>query len=130
VKEGRVTMAKRIRNVKELSSLREDAKAEIDLRTGAKATQITVHMGTCGIAAGARDILTEFAGELTRGSIGNVTLRQSGCFGMCAQEPMITVTDKSGKEFRYGNLDKAKVHRIVREHILGASPVAEYLITT
>jgi len=121
-------MEKKIKSPKDLLSVREKAKAEIDLRTGSKEMRITVHMGTCGIAAGARDILSELAAHLTQAAIENVTLTQSGCFGMCAQEPMLTLADKSGKEFHYGKLDKNKVARIVRDHVMGGSPVVDYLI--
>lgn len=123
-------MAKKIKSPQELKLLKEWVKSETDLRTGPKEILITVHMGTCGIAAGARDILSQLATELSQGSIDNVTLRQSGCLGLCSFEPMITVKDKSGKEFRYGNLDKSKVRRIVREHILDGNPVVDYLIKT
>jgi len=122
-------MAKRIKSPQELALLRDWVKSETDLRTGPKEVQVTVHMGTCGIAAGARDILEHLANELTTGSIENVTLKQSGCFGICAQEPMISLADKAGKEYRYGKLDKAKVRRIVREHIVNGTPVIDYLIT-
>ncbi len=123
-------MAKRIKSPQELALLRDWVKSETDLRRGLKELQVTVHMGTCGIAAGARDILSLLAAELTQNDMETVTLTQSGCFGMCAQEPMITVKDKAGKEFRYGRLDKNKIRRIVREHLGNGTPVIELLITT
>lgn len=123
-------MEKKIKSPEDLRSLRDKARAEVDLRTGLKEMQITVHMGTCGIAAGARDILSRLADELTDASLENVSLRQSGCLGLCDQEPMLTVTDKSGENFVYGKLDKNKVHGIVREHVLGGSPVKNYLVGT
>ena len=123
-------MAKRITSAADLKSLQERAKDEIDLRTGLKDTQITVHMGTCGIAAGARDVLVCLADELGQSAADTVTLRQSGCIGLCDQEPMLTVTDRSGKNYRYGKLDEAKVHKIVHEHVLGGNPVTACLIET
>ena len=80
-------------------------------------------MGTCGIAAGARDVLAVHADELARPAVTNVTLRQSGCAGLCEQEPMITVTRQERHDYRYGQLDKAKVDEIVREHLVGGTPV-------
>jgi (2Fe-2S) ferredoxin len=124
-----MTMAKKIGSPNDLAALRDRTKAEIDLRMGLKEMQITIHMGTCGIAAGARDVLTQLAAELSEASVGNVTLRQSGCAGLCDQEPMVTLTDKAGKQFRYGKLDKRKVRNIVQEHVLGGRPVAEYIMT-
>ena len=91
-------------------------------------TRVLVSMGTCGIAAGARDVLTHLAAELSEASVENVTLGQSGCAGLCDQEPMLTLTDKTGKEFRYGKLTQGRIHEIVRDHILGGKPAAAYLI--
>jgi len=123
-------MTKKITNIEDLKSLRERAKEEIDLRTGPKDMQITIHMGTCGIAAGARDVLTQLADELGRASVDTVTLRQSGCMGLCDQEPMLTLTDRSNKSFVYGKLNQEKVRKIVQEHVLGGDPVIPYMVKT
>jgi NADP-reducing hydrogenase subunit HndB len=123
-------MTKKITNIEDLKSLRERAKEEVDLRTGPKDMQITIHMGTCGIAAGARDVLTQLADELGRASVDTVTLRQSGCMGLCDQEPMLTLTDRSNKSFVYGKLNQEKVRKIVQEHVLGGNPVIPYMVKT
>ena len=117
---------KKITSVDDLKVLRDKARAEVDVRAEAKEIQVTVHMGTCGIAAGARDVLSQLVAS--QAFVSNVTLRQSGCAGLCDQEPMITLVDKSGKVFRYGKLDKNRVREIVREHVLGGNPVLRYLI--
>jgi len=121
-------MAKRIKSPEELRNLRDLTRAETDIRSGPKEVQITVHMGTCGIAAGARDVLAQLAEDVHRASIENVTLKQSGCLGLCDQEPMFTLIDKTGAKFLYGKLDKKKVHEIVREHVLGGKPVVDYTL--
>ena len=121
-------MTQKITSPEELKKLRDRTRAEIDLREGPKEIQITVHMGTCGIAAGARDILKALSAELNQAAINNVTLRRSGCIGLCDQEPMMTLTDKTRKTFRYVKLDKKKIQKIVREHVAGGNPVIDYLI--
>jgi NADP-reducing hydrogenase subunit HndB len=121
-------MAEKIKSVAELQALRDQAREDLDLRSGAKSMQRNVHMGTCGIAAGARDVLADLATELGRLGVKFVTLRQSGCAGLCSHEPMLTLTDKSGAEFRYGKLDRQRVLEIVREHVVGGHPVGPYLI--
>jgi NADP-reducing hydrogenase subunit HndB len=123
-------MEKKIKNVADLNALREKAKSDIDLRTGEKDMRIVVHMGTCGIAAGARDILSELMDELRHSHIESVTVRLSGCVGLCDQEPMLTLTDKSGSEFRYGSLSKTRVREIVHKHVLESQPILEYMVTT
>ena len=121
-------MDKRITDPGALNALREKAQAEVDLRAGPKELQVTVHMGTCGIAAGARDVLKLLVTELGKANIDKVTLRQAGCAGLCDQEPMLTLRDKSGKEFRYGRLDQGKVRQIIQGHIQGGNPVVGLLM--
>jgi NADP-reducing hydrogenase subunit HndB len=118
----------RIGSPEDLDRLRSKSLAEIDLRQGVKDVRITVHMGTCGIAAGARDILATLMQELAAAKIDHVTLQQAGCVGLCEQEPMITVTHRAGALYRYGRLDKNKTRDIVRSHILRGAVVNEHLI--
>ena len=121
-------MSAKIASVEELKELREQARGQVDLRSGPKENRITVHMGTCGIAAGARDILAALAEELGKASVGNVTLRQSGCIGLCDQEPMLTYTDKAGRDYLYVELTKEKAREFVASHILADRPVAKYIL--
>lgn len=122
-------MEKKIASPADLKALRDQAQASVDLRTRKGDTQVVVHMGTCGIAAGARDVLAQVVTELSEANAPHVVVRQTGCLGLCDQEPMLTITDKAGKEFRYGKLDRHKVHEIVQEHVLGGRPVIEHIIT-
>jgi NADP-reducing hydrogenase subunit HndB len=122
-------MAPRINNPADLLALAAKAREEIELRSGAKATKVTVHMGTCGIAAGAREVLATLLQEITAAGLTDVSLHQAGCAGLCEQEPMITITDAAGGVYRYGLLDdKAKVRLIVRQHLVGGRPVDECLL--
>ena len=121
-------MAKKITSPEALRDLQSRFEGEVSLRSGPKDVSITVHMGTCGIAAGARDIMSELAEQLSQSSVDYVTLRQSGCLGLCDKEPMFTLTDETGKQFVYGHLDARKVREIVREHLLSGKPVVDYIV--
>lgn len=123
-------MADRITSPDQLKALAAKAKADIDLREGRKETQVTVHMGTCGIAAGAREIVAAFMAELAANGVTSTSLHQSGCAGLCDEEPMATVTTADGTLYRYGLLDKDKVRTIVVNHLVGGTPVEAYLIKT
>ena len=123
-------MADRITSPDQLKALAAKAKADIDLRDGRKDTQVTVHMGTCGIAAGAREIVAAFMTELNTAGVTSASLHQSGCAGLCEEEPMATITMADGTMYRYGLLDKARVHTIVENHLVGGTPVDAYLIKT
>ncbi len=121
-------MVKKVTSKDELARLREEFKKGLELRSGSKEITVIVHMGTCGIGAGSRDVLMELADAVSGAGRSDVTIRQSGCLGLCELEPMITLRDKTGKDYCYGLLDRAKVRRIVREHIIGGEPVQEFIV--
>ena len=123
-------MQKKINSPEALKRLRDMARAELELRDGPKETQITIHMGTCGIAAGAREVFAQLSTELFEANVTSVTLRQSGCIGLCDREPMMSMTDREGTRYLYGNLNKKKIHDIVQSHIIGGTPVMQYIIRT
>ncbi len=121
-------MTQRIKSPEDLKALSDKAQRDIDMRSGPRDIQITVHMGTCGIATGARDVFSEFMLQIEKNRVSTVSMRHAGCAGLCDQEPMITLKDKSGAEFRYGKLNKAKVREIVEGHVVGGNPVTKYLV--
>jgi NADP-reducing hydrogenase subunit HndB len=121
-------MTEIIRSPEALKALRDQARTQIELRGGEKDVSVTVHMGTCGIAAGAREVLSEVMTELERAAATNVSVRQSGCLGLCDREPMMTVADRCGKRYVYGKLNQTKVRTVVREHVLGGVPVPDCLV--
>jgi len=123
-------MADRITSPEQLLARAQKARADLDLRQGRKDTQVTVHMGTCGIAAGARDVVATFMTEMSAAGVTSVSLHQTGCAGLCEEEPMATITIADGTMYRYGLLDKDKVHTIVKDHLVGGTPVDAYLIKT
>ena len=123
-------MTDKITSPEQLLARADKAKADIDLRQGRKETQVTVHMGTCGIAAGARDVVVAFMTEMSDAGVTSVSLHQTGCAGLCEEEPMATITMADGTMYRYGLLDKDKVHAIVTDHLVGGTPVNAYLIKT
>jgi NADP-reducing hydrogenase subunit HndB len=92
--------------------------------------KILVHMGTCGIAAGAREIFNTLLEEKEKLSIDNIKLCTTGCAGLCSQEPMITIEIPGELSIRYGNLDVERVKEIFYSHVLGGEIKSEYAIST
>lgn len=89
---------------------------------------VIVHMGTCGIASGAQEVLnavTSAAAEL--GSTG-VRIKTTGCAGFCAREPMMTVEISGAPPVKYCDLNAAKARRIYSDHVLGGKPVGEFAL--
>ena len=90
--------------------------------------KIVVHMGTCGIAAGARKVLSALLKAIEEKNIKDVMVTTSGCAGLCSSEPMMTVEIQGETPVKYIKLDEEKVNRILEEHILGGRPVKEYAL--
>lgn len=112
----------------DLERIREKVKRTAALRLGRSRGKVTVHMGTCGIAAGAREILTSLMQEIKRKKLEDLIITTSGCAGLCSREPMVTVelTDKA--PVKYGNLTAAKIKKIVGDHLLKGKVVSEYVL--
>lgn len=91
--------------------------------------QVIIGMGTCGIAAGAEKVLSAFReGIQSRNVSDKIYLGGTGCIGMCYSEPLVEVRDENRKSFLYGNITPDKVDRIIEQHLLGDSPVAEFIV--
>ena len=112
----------------DLENISKKMRASTALRDGESKAKITVHMGTCGIASGARDIMKAFMQELEASGAENVLFTTSGCAGLCSHEPMATVEVAGQAPVKYVELDGAKVKRIFAEHVIGGNPVAEYAL--
>ena len=103
-----------MKSLEELKKIKEKAKQEmLNRQTGGK-KMIVVGMGTCGIAAGARDTLSAIMDELEKNNIKDVVLTQSGCAGYCEQEPIVQVI-MDGKKVTYKLVDKELAKKIVLE---------------
>ncbi|MFH1114098.1 MAG: (2Fe-2S) ferredoxin domain-containing protein [Pseudomonadota bacterium] len=115
-------------SIQDLKKIKERERSRMVLREGEFRAKITVHMGTCGIAAGARDIMGVFRDEIAKREITDVMLTNSGCAGLCAKEPMITVEVVEQAPVKYIKLTKEKARRIFEEHVLGGSPVEDFAL--
>jgi NADP-reducing hydrogenase subunit HndB len=91
---------------------------------------IIVHMGTCGISAGARSIFDALMRELEKVGLSHIKIRTTGCAGLCSSEPMITIEIPGQIPVRYGNLDSKKVIEIFYSHALAGHIKTEYAIST
>jgi NADP-reducing hydrogenase subunit HndB len=115
--------------IEDLAKIRDAARYKIALRQGAGRVKINVHMGTCGIAAGAREILTAVMKEIETRNLHDVIVTNSGCAGLCSQEPMMTV-EVLGEQapVKYVYMTADKVRRIIEAHVLKGQIVQEYAL--
>jgi len=114
--------------IKDLDKISERVKKTTLLREGAGRAKITVHMGTCGIAAGAREIMKTLIDEFEKQNIKDVILTTSGCAGLCSKEPMATVELKDEAPVKYIDLTPEKIRRILAEHVNGGKIINEYAL--
>jgi NADP-reducing hydrogenase subunit HndB len=114
--------------LEQLRNLREAKKKEMTLRnSGEKSTQIIIGMGTCGIAAGAKEAFDAFLEELDHHGIADVRITQTGCMGLCHSEPTVEVNVPGMPDVIYGNVDAQTARRIVKEHLVGKALVSEHI---
>lgn len=112
----------------DLGKIRERMARTMSLRQGEARARITVHMGTCGIAAGARKIVNALMNELEPHSAQDIVLTTSGCAGLCSREPMMTVELQGAAPVKYVDLDADKAKEILAKHVLGGEIVKEYAL--
>lgn len=112
----------------DLKKIAEGMKKITNLREGAGRAKITVHMGTCGIAAGARKIMSSILAEMVKNDIKDVIVTTSGCAGLCSREPMATVEIKGEAPVKYVDLTQEKIQKIFNEHVLAGEIVREYAL--
>ncbi len=98
------------------------------LREGTARARVVMHMGTCGIAAGARNVMNALLAELEEKDIKDVIVTTSGCAGLCSREPMATVEIMEAPPVKYVDLNAEKIKRILSEHVLGGKIVIEYAL--
>ena len=90
-------------------------------------TEVFVGLGSCGIAAGAREVYSTLQQELSRRKLP-ISVSATGCIGACHREPQIEVRTEDGLRFLYGELDSEKTLKVIEEHLVGGKPIEEYLI--
>lgn len=118
-----------MKTLAELQALRDQMKNNIGVRhDDSDNVRVVVGMATCGIAAGARPVLAAFSEEITKRSLQNVTIAQTGCIGICQYEPVVEIYAPGKEKVTYVKMTADKVAKIVSDHIVNGNPVNEYTI--
>ena len=115
--------------IEDLAKIRESTLRTNTLRQGAGRVKINVHMGTCGIASGARDIMSAILKEIETRNLNDIIVTNSGCAGLCSKEPMITVeVNNEPAPVKYVLLTPDKIKKIFDSHILKGQILKEYAL--
>lgn len=114
--------------IEDLKAIQESVKRQKILREGVANARIVVHMGTCGIAAGARDVMKALLDEVEQRELKDVIVTTSGCAGLCSKEPMATVEIAGKPPVKYVNLSGEKIRRVLREHVLDGRILTDFAL--
>ena len=118
-----------MKSLEELKAIREKMKRQMDLRENDEnSIRVVVGMATCGIAAGARPVMTAFLDEINRRGLTNVTVSQTGCIGVCRLEPVAEVFVPGEEKVTYVRLRPEMVPSIVEQHLVNHNVVQDYTI--
>ena len=112
----------------DLAKIKERTRRTSILREGSGRAKITEHMGTCGIAAGARKIMNTLLRIIEEREIDDIILTTSGCAGLCSREPMATVEVKGTAPVKYVDLTEKKIEEIFDQHVQEGIIVKEYAL--
>jgi len=118
-----------LKSLEELKAIREKMKKQMDIREQNDDTiRVVVGMATCGIAAGAKPVLSAFLEEVDKRGLTNVTVTQTGCIGVCRLEPVVEVYVPGQEKVTYVKMKPEMVGSIVNEHLVNRRVVTEYTI--
>ena len=112
----------------DLAAIAEKSKRAMLLREGTARARVIVHMGTCGIAAGARNVMKAIAEEMETRDVQDVIVTISSCAGLCSREPMLTVELEDQPAVKYVDMTPEKAKRVFADHVLGGQIVTEYAL--
>ena len=118
-----------MKSLAELQAIKDRMKEKVILREGTNEVRVVVGMATCGIAAGARPVLSAFVEAVSAENLSDkVTVTQTGCIGICQFEPVVEVYEAGNKKTTYVKMTPEKAKTVVEKHLKGGNVVSEFTI--
>ena len=118
-----------MKSLAELQKIKARMQNKVVLREGSGDIRVVVGMATCGIAAGARPVLNEFAKDVSEEGLSDkVTVSQTGCIGICQYEPVVEIFEAGKDKVTYVKMTAEKAKEVVEKHLKGGSIVEQYTI--
>ena len=114
--------------IDDLKKIKNRVEKEDQFRSGTKRIKITVHMGTCGIASGAKEILDTFMSEISENNLNDVLITTSGCIGICSREPLATLEEQGKETIVYENLTPNKARQIFKRHVMNGEVQMDFVM--
>ena len=117
-----------IKSLEELKRVREEALQKKQMKAAAGNVQVIVAMGTCGIAAGARDTMKSVLNFIETNNLSGVSVTQTGCVGMCEEEPILQVVIGENPKVTYGKVKVEVAEQIMKQYVQNGLPVKDYVL--
>jgi NADP-reducing hydrogenase subunit HndB len=117
-----------VKSLEDLKRLREEALEKRKVKMASGQAQVIVGMGTCGIAAGARETMKAILDEIEKDSLSGILVTQTGCIGMCEREPIIQVVIGDQAKVTYGKVTPEVARMIMKDHVVGGKIVEDHVI--
>ena len=118
-----------MKSLAELAAIRDKMKDKVVIREGSAQTRVVVGMATCGIAAGARPVLSAFVEGINEAGLSaSVTVTQTGCIGICQYEPVVEIYESGKEKVTYVKMTPEKAAEVIERHLKGGKVIQEYII--
>jgi len=118
-----------IKSLDDLKRIREEALEKRKVKITSGQAQVIVGMGTCGIAAGARETMKAVLKYIESENLQNILVTQTGCIGVCEQEPILQVMRGEEPKITYGKVTEEIANKIMKEHVVGGKVVEKNVIS-
>jgi (2Fe-2S) ferredoxin len=117
-----------VKSLEDLKRLREEALEKRKVKSASGQAQVIVAMGTCGIAAGARDAMKAILDTIETENLTGIVVSQTGCIGLCEREPIVQVVIGEQPKVTYGKVTPEVARRIMNEHVVKGNIVTDHVI--
>jgi len=117
-----------VKSLEDLKRLKEEALKKRQAMSTSGRAQVVVAMGTCGIAAGARDTMKAILDQIEADQLSGIVVTQTGCMGKCEWEPIVEVAVGKEPKVAYGKITAERARQIMRDHVQGGKVVTEWVI--
>lgn len=120
-----------MKSLEELKVIREKMQSQVGLRSeDSSQTKVVVGMATCGIASGARPVLTALSDAVQSRNLSNIAVVQTDCIGLCQYEPIVEVIKPGKDKVTYIKMTPEKALEVVDQHLIRGQVVSKYTINS
>ena len=120
-----------MKSLEELRAIRAKMQGKVGVRAeNEEQIRVVVGMATCGIASGARPVLTALSDAVQEQNLSEkICVTQTGCIGLCQYEPIVEVMEPGKEKVTYVKMTPEKALEVHRMHLLGGKVVTKYTLS-